>query len=1322
MLKMYIHRKLHRSDRLVHDDELLAQSGVFVVLAEPGAGKSDLLDYFGEHHGVSRKQATLFLYELPSNQSVLIVDALDEVARIDEVKINEIIVKAYASGASTIVFASRSYVWDEARTKVVRDYFGVEPVILRLEPFDEDEQRQLFENYLPSESFDAFKVEVDRFELTPILGNPQFLKLFADAFVESGRHFVSKLQIYEDALRRLASESQETAGSGNRPATAKIVAAASGIFAKLLLSGTAGVSAREDVGDSAYPYLRSVGPDDSIVAFTLNTRLFKPTSSVNRHEPIHRIVAEYCAADFLAKRIDDPTNTFSIKRCLAIVAPNGAVRNELRGLLGWMASLGGRGIQEAIVDLDPYTVFANGDASQLLPSSKQRLLRGLQSLAEVDPFFRRMDSWRRFNVAGFFSSDMIDHVRPLLAPAHAKSHLRGLLLELLQGTSAARGLLVEFRAIIYDPQAENIERELAYRNLDAVSKDDALKDFDILVTEGSRDALDLAAEMVLKHGMAYFGETRSLAFVKALAGLYPKDGSRERSIGSRYFIKQVVAKLDIDETRDLLDGVTANLDCVCGKDQPHRCTCRRGRSKIVGHLLDRYFEIMVGPHDYKRIAQWTKRPIFSGHVNAERHPSVETLGSDNGLRRAIQLSVFNGLSTQEDISKAFVTLYGGSAHSGLVLRQGDWLALMEHAFATENYVLWQTLTVGHSPYREPKGPDETRSRLRSQARQSREFLRIWARSERNQRERFRHQHVRFGRSGKSFKRQEEKQKEELLAHYQQHRAQIEKGRHWWWLKVFAEHYLHGANEAAEVVDDPQIVENALLNCFDFVAPDVPSLETLAESRGGVVAMVLHAACLAIFRRAGSLEGIGLNVLQAVKSDGISGNGYQEGEAARLEAELDRIVFPSDIEAASFLERFVEPQLTRSGDGATKAYILDNCSVFDRIRGRVALDWLNRFPNMPSLTRESLFGIAAVRADRAQLNALIDARCNEPVDTSEHGEKIRKFWLLRHFFFIVPTSDALWAELSADAKSIFGVEQYAGRLARYDSQGWPRLNSEQVFRVLDAFVMAWPKVDLPSSWGTGDPEDEAAYRFLTDIVFQIGQDDPSKSVPVFDRILTDPRFAEFDSAIRSLRATAVRQLALSGFVLPRPTDISRLLEESKIASVEDMRAVMVEMLDEIQATLKGAATNPVDVFYSDDGHVNENTARNRIVEMLERRLNALNLGIVIEHQMSDLTRCDITASTSVSGSQVVLVTEVKGQWNRELYTAAQAQLADRYTIYPGAADQGVYLVLWFGNRETVAGRQAPAIASAAELRREIIAQMPNSLLGRIDVYVLDLSRT
>jgi hypothetical protein len=314
MPKFYIPRKLYNGDKLVADNELVGQRGVFVVVAEPGAGKSDLLDFLGRSYGVTREPGSQFVHRAPAEQAVLIIDALDEVARVGEEKINEIIVKARATTASTVIFASRSYVWDQARNAAVRDCFGNDPTVLRLEPFDDDEQRALFAEYLPSENFDAFRTEVDRFELTPILGNPQFLKLFADAYVQGGQRFSSKKQIYIDAVRRLASERGTAASTTVRPETDEIVAAASEIFAKLLLSGASGVSANEEIDGNDYPYIRGISSDPGVAEFALNTRLFKPTDFVNRHDPVHRIVAEYCAADFLVRRIEAPTNTLSLDR------------------------------------------------------------------------------------------------------------------------------------------------------------------------------------------------------------------------------------------------------------------------------------------------------------------------------------------------------------------------------------------------------------------------------------------------------------------------------------------------------------------------------------------------------------------------------------------------------------------------------------------------------------------------------------------------------------------------------------------------------------------------------------------------------------------------------------------------------------------------------------------------------------------------------------------------------------------------------------------------------------------------------------------------
>ncbi|MGJ5155293.1 hypothetical protein [Bradyrhizobium sp. HKCCYLR1023] len=1321
MPEFYIHRKLHRGDKLVMDTELFGQSGIFVVLAEPGAGKSDLLDFLSKSYEVLRQPASQFVHEAPAIKSVLVIDSLDEVARIGEEKINEIIVKARASTATTVILASRSYVWDQARTTAVRDCFGVEPTILRLEPFDDDEQRQLFTNYLPSQDFEAFRTEATRFELSPILGNPQFLKLFADAYVQGGRRFSSKKQIYADAVRRLASERTNAPGATARPEIDAIVAAASEIFAKLLLSGAVGVSANEEIEGYAYPYLRSIAPNAKIADVALNTRLFKPTDTVNRHDPVHRIVAEYCAADYLTKRIEDASNTFSLRRCLSVVAPNSTVRNELRGLLGWMASLGNRNTQETIIKLDPYAVVANGDASQLHSSVKPLLLAGLKGLAENDPFFRRMDSWRKFNVAGFFSADMIAHVRPILSGNNSKTHLRGLMLELLCDTEAGRGLESEFRAILLDPRAEEHDRDQAYQNIAAISKSGLVNDFNKLVAQSTRDSLDIASRILRDEGIARVGQSRALAFLRAIAALYPENGLRDRRLGSRYFIRRTISTFNLNDTRYLLDGITNNLSCTCGKIKPHRCTCRRGVSKIAGYLLDQYFELMVGPHDPGRIRRWTEHLVFENHKGGNQSKSVDAMSQNPGLRRAIQISMIGGLSDLDQIIDTRVNFFMSSTHSGLSFREGDHDALVDHALAIGNHVLWEHLIVSHNPYvSSEKGPNPTRTRMRAQARTSPELLRIWTRANRAARELSRRDHARLWRSRRYYERKSAERKAGLLANFEANRAQIEAGQHWGWLIALAQRYLNGAHEDDPAINDEQLIETALLNCFGFIAPEIPSIESIAERGCTNASMVLQAACLATFRQTGALIGIPPDMLRAVKAGGIVGSAYQEGEAERFERAIDSLIFSSDAEKIQFITRLVEPQLARPTDAVTNVYMLDQ-ETFANVKGAISIDWLTRYPAMPWHSRETLFGIAAIHADRAKLNALIETRCNDPIDLSVIGIARRKFWLLRHFFFILPTSDARWAEFSADPRAILEIEHYSGRLGRHDARGWPQLNAAQVYRVLDAFVSVWPKVFLPNSWGSGDPPGETAYRFLTDIVFSIGRDDHSNSIPVFDRILADSRFSDFWSSVKSQRAEAVRQQALSDFRPPKPADISHLLDDSRIASVEDMRALLIELLDEFQRRLKGDATNPVEVFYSGEKRVNENKARDRIVDRLQDLFRALNLGVVVEHQMANEKRCDFTASAVIDKSPVILVTELKGQWNPELYTAASVQLAGRYTKYPGAANQGVYLVLWFGCDEKIAGRKDPSITSPALLREEIIRRMPAELAGRIDIYVLDVSR-
>lgn len=108
-------------------------------------------------------------------------------------------------------------------------------------------------------------------------------------------------------------------------------------------------------------------------------------------------------------------------------------------------------------------------------------------------------------------------------------------------------------------------------------------------------------------------------------------------------------------------------------------------------------------------------------------------------------------------------------------------------------------------------------------------------------------------------------------------------------------------------------------------------------------------------------------------------------------------------------------------------------------------------------------------------------------------------------------------------------------------------------------------------------------------------------------------------------------------------------------------------------------------------------------------------------MKDNNRSDFTVSKTINGKRRLLVTEVKGQWHRELYNAASAQLYQRYSIHPDAEQQGIFLAIWFGRDEDVAGSKKHGIENAQELKLAIEEKIPKNLSGLIDVFVLDVSR-
>lgn len=1335
----YLERNFTHGDRTYTETELLAASTHIVVLAEPGGGKTELMKSIAQKLNTSVLNASVFAYVgADKENSPLVIDAVDEVARIDQSGIHKLLALARTSKPTRVIMSSRSSEWGLASTGIFEKFLGFSPMIVRLREFDQNEQHAIFKHHAPEEDFFTFQTEVTQFSLEMLLPNPQFLKMFTDAYLESGRRFADKRSIFALAVERLAKEVNPDMPKASIPlSVAQKISFSAEVYVKLLLSGAEGVSTIDATASRMYPMLPALFSGSTACYDILSTQLFKPGDKEDQHRPVHKIVAEYCAADYLIKRITDPGDVLTLTKCLPVIAPNGTARDELRGLLGWMAALGNKSVQESIIELDAYAVLANGDPSQLERSSKRQLLHRLKEIEAADPYFRRSDFWRRFSAAGFFTQDVIEEIKPLLTMGN-DGHLRDLILELLTDSPVNCQLTPELSLLTLNPNESEHIRTLASKCLLNVKEYDFIGALAILIFEASNISLNIAAKAIEVTGPEKFNHTYLSGFLRVCANLYPAHEEQfERVVGSRYFIKKLISCFSQHTLESLLDELTHNLHCHCGK-KSYECNCRNGISKIVGSMVDRYFELTQAPFDPVRIWQWIGNLNFHRQCQPDQSKSVQVLRENDTLRQEIIAYIFGPLTDRKEIFNIRVEKFDGHlhSHSGLHLWRNDYKFILNLAFETDNVDLWASFLVNHQRYKnkEEYGPDDLRTQMRQHALSKPEFMHEWARynnamklSEQE------HQLWRF-RHSRSRKRHEKKQREihaKNIKFVNENRDIVERGRHWSCLVRFAELVLMHPERIELEFGDEKLVRTALRNCLDFITPVVPALPELAalqcESKHRYSETVLYAACLEILRAEGNLECVNTELLTALRTNihmGYDSVSTEERDA--LQTEIDRLIFPDSESAEKYLQQYVEPQLAQPCPHP-EIWMLSGEEVFRDSRAKLSIEWLHRFTDLSLNSVDTLFEIAAQYGDREDLKEIIAERCSDMMSgwpnptEDEDFERKRIFWLIREFYFLESITATYWAWLKSAKNNLLHFYERSGRMSRSEHRAWPELTSIKIEAILYAFFEQWPRVELPSSWDSDSPEEEKAYRFLTDLIWSIESDIPDNAIPVLDRLLDDPRFTSQNKGLQSIYAGQLRKKALRDFEPPTPDEIVQHLDCDSVVTVESLRQLVLQELHDFQKAIDGGEFNSADRFYEKNKRLDEVKSTEIIAERLNLRLEPQGISITPEHQLKGQNRSDFTASKLIGGKRRLLVTEVKGQWHRELYSAASAQLYDRYSIHPDAEQQGIFLVIWFGESETVAGRKLHGIKTAQELKISIEAVLPVDLRGLIDVLVLDVSR-
>ena len=1330
----YIDRTLVVEGQSVDQDELLKMSGVVVVLGEPGVGKSELLDYVSAKVGVSREDARIFIHDddLRSRRGgYLIVDAIDEISMEHSAEsVDKLLVDASKTSPKVFLLSSRSAHWDESRKLFVEKVFKHTPKIVHLCPLNENEQETLFEHFLPEQKFEDFKYALHDVGLDGLLGNPHNLRLIAKVYQHRHGHIESKNSIYADSIEILLSERENRPANRSRPSTSTLVNIGDDVCAKLFLAGCVGLSLSESNSSGQFPFFRDLCNREEI-QYLIGSGLFIASRhGSDYHELIHRTVVEYCAARYLARIVQDPSRRYTLQRALALIAPNGYVREDLRGLLGWFGCMLIDSVdQKAVIKIDPVSVLVNGDPTQLRESSKLFLLDQMYELTKQDPSLLGGAMWDSLKTKGFTSTSVLSEIQRIIMLPDANGTLKVMLIRLLDDVECTEEVSIFLGRLASDKKQSRYVRLSSFEvgNFDT---EKYFEIFDFMLEDADEESLNIVLSSMDERRVNELDQRALLKIYLLFADSYTaRHGDRgSLYVSSKLAFRSLLETLSLQRAIDSLNALTKCITCVCEAKNVHQCVCKIAKSVVGSMVLDRVLNDQSYTPDANQIWQWIKPMQFDFAHSRSRGEST-VLRENHQLRNSIQYIAMEETGEAEKIRDLRVYL-SGHGHRDLFIAYTDVSALLMTAFENTNVPVWSALHHGHifSNSEQADKYDHNRNLMKQHANENLLFMAAWMHLERNSRLLNKRMDDNYARKDRRWirrrQRTDEQQKREIQSDFDSQKQSILDGEHKGWLFHLARLYLRGESRTLEHIEMPNesFVSTALRNSLRHLK--VPTLEEVAsgdaENKTRHTVIIAHAACLAEFTCEGNLDGVEPAVLAVVKTQGSTSYGNKPSWEflEKFQQEINRVIFAGPTESERYARSYVESRLKRNVEHIPLHWFSHEVA-FETLLPTLPFEWLEKYPEASTHVTQELFNIAIRHGEFDELQGLVRLRAEATCSNKDHP--LRDFWHLMNFVYENQISDLSKSWLREHKERLLHIHGYFDEL-RYHPEDKHALSAEKIELIFDTYIDDWPEVKLRDHWGTLDPPGHTAYRFLAnDLPWRLLTADTDQVVQLIDRLIRDRRFAHLKLTFQSVRARKISRSAHGDQKKPQALEIVKALEDDGLASVEDLRIFFCEKIHELQSQIYGSETDVRSIFYEGAKHVPETVASQRIVTQLKPQLQSLGIVAELEDQMADLNRCDITLQYPIQGRNVLLVVEVKGQWHKDLYTAASEQLEKRYMNHPDAENQGVYLVLWYGPSENVAGKKNKDLKTSDELRDSILNHMTEELRARIEVVVLDFAK-
>ena len=1305
------------------------EQDAYVLLGDPGAGKTTLFEQEATYSGGLYLSARDFLTfnRTEWQGKTLFIDGLDETrAGKEDVRtpLDAIRGKLDQLGSPRFRLSCREADWQGGNDQTALNVCAPsgKVIVLHLDALTDNDIRVILENDDRVDDIDGFVQKAKQFSLEGLLHNPQTLDMLIAA-VQGNKWPKTKLETYQLACQKMAVERNEEHKASRKKqsnAIEPLLDAAGFLYAIQLLANASAFNESDDVGEGQVCLSAIKIPDDLPCTQALKSRLF-----TKQYAPVHRSVAEFLGARFLAKKINEG---LPFSRILALMTGfDGGVVAALRGLMSWLCahSLDAR---DHLIEIDPLGVVLYGDVQLFSTQTKQQLLSALRHEADKNGYLR-YDFLANYPFAALTTKDMANQLLELLTnPSRGKpdQQILNCILDGLYRSECIPELKDALIAIVRD---QTYEEGIRVRALQAFTQQHP--DNVVSLLAFAEDFRTDKIEDINGRLLSFLLEElfpKKISASEIFDYLKPSYSTR---VFNNFWSYTFLTLVQDEDLPILLDEIVKRDINILRQSQVSNWF------RLVGELLVRVLPIFGETISDEHLYDWFSLGLDEyqhSHLESEHHEQILAWLESHPERYLALISAgVNRISNPEnmnlEIYRIVARLYGAAPPDNFGLW---WLdrALDADVKQQKDYFIqaWWVMING----RGHKGL--SLDFFENWVDQHPEFNSTYQNLIVCPLEDWQRDHV---QSEKKWAIKREEEKTARLAYVREHLSAIREGSIYpQTLNALAEKYFDHTNSVngktgherlAEFLDHDETLISAaksgLRKIFDRSDLPPPSeIFTWAAKRQPHYIRLPFLTCM------GELYQENSAMLDTL-SDDLAARAlafwYTYG-AGNEPVWVKPLSCSRPTLAAKVFIEYVSAMLAAKEQYIHGIYPLAHEPEYREIARLAAIPLLEIYPvranKQQASTLEYLLKAAIGHGDKARLLALIAEKLAHKsldivqrvywfatgliVAPAEYAAKVKKYVSgnvtrinhLSTFLYSGFHSRQLSVPLPPATLGLI-VELLAPRCTPY----WPERTDSRVTRAMDE----------------GD--------YVRSLLKWLSENPDTESAQVIEQLLSLSQLSAWHEFLRTARQTQQISRREALFRHPSAVDVAQTLNNLKPANVADLAALAMDHLRKLPSEIRSSNTDNYKRFWNEDSYSRpdrpktEKSCRDYLAEKLKAQFSPLDVEVLPETHEAHDKRADMRLSCHSDGSAFHLPIEIKLDHSPDLWRAIDEQLIPLYTLDPETQGRGIFLVLWFGEKNMPAPPSGKKPKTATELEARLVETLTTEEKKLINVFVLDVSK-